>query len=1243
MATKKNKTEKQSPKATGLKIERNGYKFTFSWSSPAENRVQAVQYRINGKTYKDIDVSRSQTQVVYTLQEADYFPIKPGDDLLFNKIDFRVKRCNPTTDTVVYTPSDWNTETWEAKSLKDSVAPKRFEPVHEVNHQQGSLLTIFSFDVEKDATSHYWITGIEYEKCWTKSEHITDPKNIKEFTGNNYNWRTDHNKWHSHMRKTSLPIVIDDPETVEEFADVGMIGMTYTRWYRYRTYGPHGVGTWHYCWYTYGYPYRSQINTEKSTIAKQPNSSTYRITVKWVTPQHFYTRPTDSIDIEYCVAKPKGIRRQIVDPDEYQTQTALYKQTTLSDPKSYKKVAHPIQERLDRYYEYNEGSDPPFRKTTDVVIAPNKTYYLLKKDPLELVENSKQLPSGNYFILKDLLPEGDPPSWEKLVENYIDTRKNDSITKQIDMAIPENCCVWVRVVAKHDEWVRVGWSVLLTPANFRYELSAPTGLYVEPGEEQEHGEIICEVGATDSTDIEDASMVVVCKEKGASSSTAIPIAVMDKNDQTPWQVYIPPEIYAADPEHASGLQIGVYSALLWDYDEEPHTDSDGNYMYSEIDDMKLVNDLYSDTSWEGGLIPARPLFKSIEYVDDEVEGPSIYVKWSNAKNVDETEISWSDRRNAWNSDSDPSAKVVKVIKRPELHIYSVEKGKKYYLRGRSIRYDNDKGTYSGYTGRKNITLADEPWAPILQVSRNAVPRDGSFVASWDYTNDDGTTQKSATIVPVILGSYKLTTDISIVQGKEYYTRSGTEGKYVYTLVPNPVASQLSTYYEKVDDGSIFDYGESIAIINSTEQSYTFSADDLIKNKKWVTDKDYYLAVTVTSSADKISPYSMPVNVRLLDPIQCTISATSLISQDGRLWLKSLPLTVTVTGAGFTNRVVVSIIREHDYMMMRPNEDMKGGYEGDVVTSAERFGDGTVTFTSESLNRDVYFDDGATYRIKAVITDEYGQTSESNELSDDERVFTINWTDQALLIPPENASVVIDNSGITTIAKITVQAPEGANVGGRQDRIDIYRLSADKPELIVKNGLFGTTYVDPFPTIGDNGGYRVVFMTANGDYIAPNSRLAWLDLDIEYAELYDLVKQMFFKSINNIITFGESDVYIPWNIDLSTNWKKDFKETKYLGGHILGDWNEGVSRSGSINTQVQTDDADTITRLRRLAVYSGMCHVRTVDGSNYKANVEVSESYSYQSHVITTYSLNITRVDSLELDGMTLDEWNSYNQ
>lgn len=45
-------------------------------------------------------------------------------------------------------------------------------------------------------------------------------------------------------------------------------------------------------------------------------------------------------------------------------------------------------------------------------------------------------------------------------------------------------------------------------------------------------------------------------------------------------------------------------------------------------------------------------------------------------------------------------------------------------------------------------------------------------------------------------TYTATQDSKVKAGKKYYTRTGTSPNYVYTLVTNPVDSEISTYYIK---------------------------------------------------------------------------------------------------------------------------------------------------------------------------------------------------------------------------------------------------------------------------------------------------------------------------------------------------------------------------------------------------------------------------------------------------------------
>ena len=157
-------------------------------------------------------------------------------------------------------------------------------------------------------------------------------------------------------------------------------------------------------------------------------------------------------------------------------------------------------------------------------------------------------------------------------------------------------------------------------------------------------------------------------------------------------------------------------------------------------------------------------------------------------------------------------------------------------------------------------------------------------------------------------------------------------------------------------------------------------------------------------------------------------------------------------------------------------------------------------------------------------------------------------------------------------------------------------------------------------------------TANGDYIDSDAKPAWIDLQEPEGDYVDLDQA--------IIDFGDDQVTLECNIEVSHSWKKDFKETQYLGGSVQGDWNPAISRTLSLNAAlVRPEEDEQIRIMRKLASYPGLCHVRTPDGSSFAADIQVSEDSSYSSTGrVVNFSLAITRVDPEGLEGMTYDDW-----
>lgn len=355
-----------------------------------------------------------------------------------------------------------------------------------------------------------------------------------------------------------------------------------------------------------------------------------------------------------------------------------------------------------------------------------------------------------------------------------------------------------------------------------------------------------------------------------------------------------------------------------------------------------------------------------------------------------------------------------------------------------------------------------------------------------------------------------------------------------------------------------------------------------------------------------------VEVRIAEAMRDTIA------------LKEMPFSLTVTGAGEGGLTSVSIERSEDYTLDRPDEDKFQGHKGEVVlqTSPPIVGEGQIVFYVEDLLGSL--DDGASYLIRAIVQDGLGQRAEAV------LGFEVHWRDQAV---EPSAEITLDQEEL--IAFIKPLAVEGMLP---TDVADIYRLSADKPKLIVRGATFGETYVDPFPALGDMGGHRIVTRTKNGDYITEDNRLAMVDSpELEVNPLDN-------EELLNIIDFDGRQILFYWDSNYSNTWTKDFQRTRYLGGSDQGDWNEGIERTGSLTSRAITVlDKEMVKDVRRLAEYSGLCHVRTADGSSYSADVQVSDDYVDDDQgMVVNYSLSITRVDEQELDGMTLDQWNAEN-
>lgn len=390
---------------------------------------------------------------------------------------------------------------------------------------------------------------------------------------------------------------------------------------------------------------------------------------------------------------------------------------------------------------------------------------------------------------------------------------------------------------------------------------------------------------------------------------------------------------------------------------------------------------------------------------------------------------------------------------------------------------------------------------------------------------------------------------------------------------------------------------------------------------WDTPGERLLCVEVVSDSGENSSVSAPVPVMVAEPITCSMTNSleevTVIDEDEEerdvTALTELPLTVNISGIGLGGKISAVIERTEDYHVERPDENDLDGSEGEIVYTGTQDNDGTISITPEDLLGSL--DDGATYRLTARVTDNIGQVAEQTE------DFTVMWSHKAIMPVGE---VFIDDDDRMAILRpiLPEEAPE-------TDTCDIYRLSVDKPALVYKGARFGERYVDPYPAIGEQGGYRFVYKTPDGCYTTEDGVIAFYDEEDEHLDE---------KCV--IINFGRDRVELKYNVALDSDWEKNFTRKEFLGGSEKGYWRAGVGRKGSVDAvEVPMNEEGLLSGMRRLSEYAGICHIRTPEGSSFAADIQVSESWTHETAgKIAKFALKITRVEPESQDGITYEEW-----
>lgn len=829
-----------------------------------------------------------------------------------------------------------------------------------------------------------------------------------------------------------------------------------------------------------------------------------------------------------------------------------------------------------------------------------------------------------------------------------DTTGADKAAFSVDTTVGDDQCLFVRVNTEHDTNITYGAAKAATTGY----LADPTDLSVTTSDSTHRATVT----ATNASDVADSYLLI--RYTSATYPKGLAIGIIP-HGQTSATVQC--------PTWASGEAIGFsVQAVVGAY--VTSTDEAGVTTYT----LKKYLMRSRNRLTYGGSVPQPPSNVSLA-MTDTVGTVQVTFDWA-WQDARAAELSWANHADAWQSTDEPDTYVIDNTNASVWNISGLEVGQTWYVRVRLVGGTEDAPTYGGYSDTVSIDLASEPITPVLTLSSGIITDGGTVTASWVYVSTDTTLQAYAEVAEydgtdyTVIASTETAQQVNInasevewSTGEEHalavrvVSASGRKTGWsepVSVMVAEPLVCEITaTSLEEVVGGKNQfnvdaldslpeENGVTTTLTLKPNTTYTMSTNHPLSNSDAAFVFFKLLNQEIDTSVNGAwadHPHSVTTGADGLADVVCRSQDSETLETFKTYWfqveegsavtdyeeyttiqaLTALPLTLTVTGAGEGGTTTVAIERAEAYHVTRPDETDLHGYEGETVALMSQMGEAQISIgLTDLIGR---LDDGAHYRLVASISDGLGQSaSESID-------FWVVWEHQAII---PDGTVTIDTDHLA--AMLVPVAPTGTVQG---DVCDIYRLSVDRPQLIYEDATFGQTYVDPYPTLGAYGGYRFVFKSKEGDYINASNEMAWKDV------WTDIIHDA------SIIDFGTGRVELEYNVDVSNAWKKDFKETKYLGGSVQGDWNPAVSRTATVGgVAIVAGDPETIEAVRRLAVYPGLCHIRTKEGSSYPADVQVNESYAVsEGHKIANFSLKITRVDSEELDGMTLAEWQASHQ
>ena len=628
-------------------------------------------------------------------------------------------------------------------------------------------------------------------------------------------------------------------------------------------------------------------------------------------------------------------------------------------------------------------------------------------------------------------------------------------------------------------------------------------------------------------------------------------------------LYVPASVVRPDPDKITWIRV-----KCWNQSEEVLWRASVPYRLTALETE-------SPTA-EDDVVVLAPLT-----LDDDGTSILADLYWNKNGTDDSTgtQVDWSTDGYAWKSTVGPSTYNtlrddgaatyggVRYRSHTTLYIRDLEEGKLYHVKARRYREGDGDTTYGDWSQKRAIMVCKVPKAVTLSAPPR-IAHGEPLPLSWAVSGTGESQPELSWQVNYGGGPNVTPTDAAFTPRYVFANSSGG----TRTTIP---WSKIEEMLDKIAKET-----PSIAKDKPSRDLFIpVSVSVSVKGGYMVTSETSYVAV---KNPPAVSVEDFAVTAQ---PVSFVVGATEELSA----------IDVVVRSLGVASDL------PDGRLMQEPGHVM---WSGRLVGLDATAGDETYTHRyAVALPPIDGLVDNALYTVSVRGT----AALDGSASGVDERDFRVEWDHPAA--PPDDFTIVptdyVDDAGNRhREATVTLAA-----TGGEGDTYDLYRVTPDGATRVASGLSAGDSVTDPYAPFGELGGaYRVCTVTEDG-------AMAWRDE--EYA----------LRGHDMRIDFGSEYVELPYNVDMSDSFEKDFEERHhYGGGRPEGYWNEGVSRHASLSTDlIRVTDAEVARRVRMLAQHVGPCFVRLPNGCAFEADVQVTDLSEGHASSAIAVALDVTEV------------------